>query len=65
MSTKVSSSSSGVGFAGLLTIAFVVLKLIGTITWPWVWVLAPMWGSIVLLFTIILVMAVIAAIINW
>ena len=27
----------------LLTVAFVVLKLVGVITWPWVWVLAPIW----------------------
>lgn len=38
-----SSSSSGVGFCGLLTVAFVVLKLTGVIKWSWLWVLAPMW----------------------
>ncbi len=31
------------GFAGLLTIAFIVLKLTGLISWPWVWVLSPLW----------------------
>ena len=43
--SKGSSSSSGVGLVGLLTVAFVVLKLIGTITWSWWWVLSPMWIS--------------------
>ncbi len=43
-----SNSSGGIGFAGLLTIVFVVLKLTGTIAWSWVWVLAPMWMSIAL-----------------
>ncbi len=38
-----SSSSSGIGFTGLLTVAFVVLKLTGYITWSWWWVLSPMW----------------------
>ncbi len=38
-----SSSSGGIGFLGLLTIAFIVLKLIGQITWSWVWVLSPIW----------------------
>ena len=33
----------GIGFAGLLTIVFIVLKLLGKITWSWVWVLAPVW----------------------
>lgn len=32
-----------IGFAGLLTIVFIVLKLTEVITWSWVWVLAPMW----------------------
>ena len=37
-----SSSSSGViGFVGLLTIVFVVLKLLGKITWSWWWVVSP------------------------
>jgi len=41
--TKV--SSSGVGFVGLLTVAFIVLKLTGYISWSWLWVLAPLWIS--------------------
>ena len=32
----------GIGFCGLLTIVFIVLKLIGIINWSWVWVLAPL-----------------------
>lgn len=32
-------------FLSLLQVAFIVLKLIGQITWSWVWVLAPLWGS--------------------
>lgn len=43
-----SSSSSGIGFVGLLTITFVVLKLLGVISWSWVWVLSPLWISFVL-----------------
>ena len=37
------STKGGVGFCGLLAIAFIVLKLIGVITWSWVWVLSPIW----------------------
>lgn len=40
-----SSSSGGIGFVGLLTIVFIVLKLIGKITWSWWWVLSPLWIS--------------------
>ena len=38
-----SSSSSGIGFAGALTILFIGLKLTGYITWRWIWVLSPLW----------------------
>ena len=40
-----SSSSTGIGFTGLLTIVFIVLKLLGKITWSWWWVLSPLWIS--------------------
>ncbi len=35
--------SGGVGFGGLLTIVFIVLKLVGVISWSWLWVLSPIW----------------------
>ena len=38
-----SSSSGGIGFFGLLTIVFIILKLLGHIAWGWAWVLAPIW----------------------
>lgn len=38
-----STSSGGIGFFGLLTIAFIVLKLCKVIAWSWLWVLAPLW----------------------
>ncbi len=43
MSKITSSSSSGVGFLGLLTIVFITLKLTDFIDWSWWWVLAPLW----------------------
>lgn len=33
--------SGGIGFLGLLTIAFIVLKLCAVIDWSWWWVLSP------------------------
>lgn len=48
-------NKSGVGFGGLLTIVFIILKLCKVITWSWVWVLAPLWiplGLAVILFGI-------------
>lgn len=44
-STTSSSSSGGIGFAGLLTVVFITLKLLGKITWSWWWVLSPLWIS--------------------
>ena len=44
--TATASASGGIGFFGLLTIVFIVLKLLGVITWSWVWVLSPLWISI-------------------
>ena len=45
MSDKVEVKSGGVGFAGLLTILFIGLKLGGVINWSWWWVLSPLWIS--------------------
>lgn len=52
MKNTSSSSSSGVGLPGLLTIVFVTLKLCHVIDWSWWWVLSPMWitASLVVLF---------------
>jgi len=30
-----------ISFCGVLTILFIGLKLIGYITWPWIWVVSP------------------------
>lgn len=38
----------GIGFTGLLSIVFIVLKLTKVIAWNWVWVLAPIWISALL-----------------
>ena len=67
MSNKSSSStvSSGMGFSGWLTILFIGLKLTGHITWPWVWVLSPLWISLLIglsLCAIIVVIAILAAV---
>jgi hypothetical protein len=35
--------SGGIGFLGILTLIFITLKLTGHITWPWLWVLSPIW----------------------
>ena len=55
MASSSSSSSSGIGFAGLLTVAFVVLKLTGFINWSWWWVLSPVWIYAILSLVVIVI----------
>lgn len=50
-----SSSSSGIGFGGLLTVLFIGLKLTGHISWSWWWVLSPIWIGFVVLALVIVV----------
>jgi len=55
-----SSSSSGIGFTGLLTVLFIGLKLTGYINWSWWWVLSPIWITGIVVIIIIAVALVIA-----
>jgi hypothetical protein len=64
MTTNNSSSSGGIGIFGLMGVMFIGLKIAGVINWPWVWVLAPFWGSIVLVVAVLLIAAVIVTIAN-
>lgn len=54
-----SGGSGGIGFCGLLTIAFIVLKLIGKISWSWIWVLSPLWLGFILLFALLFFIVII------
>ena len=53
------NSSVGIGFAGLLTIVLIVLKLLGKIDWSWWWVLSPMWISILIVVATVVIGATI------
>ncbi len=46
--------------AGLLGIAFIILRLCGVIAWPWVWVLAPFWVPIALALIISIIILILA-----
>lgn len=59
-----SSSSGGIGFVGLLTIVFIVLKLTGFISWSWLWVLSPIWITTAVVLLIVLVALVVAFILS-
>lgn len=51
-------SSGGITFTGLLTCIFIALKLLGKISWSWIWVLSPIWipiAIVLLVFFIVLI----------
>lgn len=59
------TSSGGIGFAGLLTVLFIALKLTHVVSWSWLWVLAPLWigfavglAFLVAFFTVVLILAI-------
>jgi hypothetical protein len=55
-----STQSGGIGFAGLLTIVFIVLKLTHVIDWSWWWVLAPSWIPLAIILLVCLFCVVMA-----
>lgn len=59
MSSNRNNSSSGIGICGVLTIVFVVLKLVGVINWSWLWVLCPLWIDILLTVIVLVIIAII------
>lgn len=62
MSDRSSSSSGGIGFVGLLTIVFIVLKLTDNIGWSWWWVLSPLWISACVTLAVLLVLLGVAVV---
>ena len=55
----------GMGFAGLLTVFFIGLKLIGYISWSWLWVLSPLWITASISLAVIAIFFIIIAILHW
>lgn len=50
-----SNSSSGVGLGTVLFLIFLVLKLVGVITWSWWWVTSPLWIPVALILMFIII----------
>lgn len=49
---------TSLGFSGVLFIVFLILKLVGTISWSWWWVTAPLWIPFGLSIVVIVIAAV-------
>ena len=55
------TSSISLRLSSVLTIVFVVLKLVGVIDLKWIWVLAPLWIDLILTLLIIIGVAIYVA----
>jgi hypothetical protein len=53
------TTSSGIGFGGLLAIVFITLKLLGKIDWPWLWVLSPIWIPLAIAAVVLVIAAIV------
>lgn len=53
------NNSGGIGFFGLLTIVFIVLKLTNYIAWSWLWVLSPLWISLLFIIIILIIIGIV------
>lgn len=49
------NNATGVGILDVILVIFIILKLVGVITWPWWVVLIPLWVSLVLIAIIIVI----------
>ncbi|TXH14604.1 MAG: hypothetical protein E6R03_08795 [Hyphomicrobiaceae bacterium] len=65
MSNSKTASSGGIGVSGLLGVVFVVLKLLGKITWSWWWVTLPFWGGIALLLAVAALTLLATLVVAW
>lgn len=61
---SVTVRTPGVGFTGLLTLVFIVLKLTGVISWSWLWVLSPIWISLGLFLLVAIPFLILVAVVE-
>lgn len=52
----------GFSLPTVLTLIFVVLRLMNVITWSWMWVLSPLWISMALIILILLISLIVVSI---
>lgn len=56
--TMSNKKSASLGVCDVLAIIFIVLKLLGVITWSWLWVLSPIWISIIIVLVLYGIIAI-------
>ena len=55
-----SDKSSGISISTVLFVVFLVLKLVGVISWSWWWVTAPIWIPCIIALSIGIIMVLLA-----
>lgn len=60
-----SPESGAIGFVLLLTAVFIILKLLGEITWSWWWVLSPVWVVATIVFATVLAFGAMYISLHW
>lgn len=48
MNNNSKKKKGSLGIVSILTIIFVILKLCGVIEWSWLWVLSPIWITLLI-----------------
>lgn len=56
--------NEGMGFCSALTLILITLKLTGYISWSWIWIFSPAWGSILLLIVIVCILLVVEKVVK-
>ena len=64
MSSEDNFIESGIDTIKILTIIFVVLKVLGLIQWSWLWVFSPIWIMCCLALASLVILGIIAIIIH-
>jgi len=63
------ASKPSLGFGAILTIIFVLAKILGLLSWSWLWVFAPIWIPMALIVLFLLgilgICAFCAAVVVW
>lgn len=57
--TSQTVNNNFIGFAGVLTIIFILLKVFGKISWSWFWVLSPVIFQVVLILVFLIILGLI------
>ena len=65
MNGQKTAGKGGMGFVGVLTLIFIVLKFTGNINWSWLWVLSPIWITALLLLALFGAIFVAAKLKKW